>query len=220
MCKPRERSESASPDVEATSRMAGTARTKFAPQSRTVSAGLGYSDNGGDRRSITTCFGITRRRVRMVGTKIQFDRLEGTQKRGQATEAIIKAELVLRDIPVLIPEYDNEPYDFVIEVDDSFLKIQAKTGYQHGSGKIRFETASTRVRSDGYERDGYEGEIDFFAVFNPILEETYLVHVDEAATGKMEIRYEPPKNNQRKGVNWHEDFLIGSVLGGLTPSSV
>jgi len=154
----------------------------------------------------------------MVGINEQFERLEETQKRGQATEAIVKAEFVLRDFPVLIPEYDNEPYDFVVEVAGDFLKIQAKTAYEHGSGKVRFETVSTRVRSDGYDRDGYDGEIDFFAVFNPVLEETYLIHIDDAATGKMEIRYEPAKNNQRKGVNWHEDYLIKKVLKEVGPS--
>jgi len=89
----------------------------------------------------------------MVGLKEQYERLAETQKRGQATEAVIKAEFVLRDIPVLIPEYDNEPYDFVVELNDDFLKIQAKTAYKHGTGKVRFETVSTRVRSKGYERD-------------------------------------------------------------------
>ena len=154
----------------------------------------------------------------MVGIETGFERLEETQKRGQATEAIVKAEFLLHDIPVLVPEYDNESYDLVIEVGGEFLKIQAKTAYEHGSGKVRFETVSTRVRSDGYERDGYEGEIDYFAVFNPTRQETYLVHVTDAATGKMEIRYEPTKNNQRKGINWHEEYLIDAVLDEISAS--
>jgi hypothetical protein len=144
-----------------------------------------------------------------------FSELEETQKRGQATESILKMEFTVRDIPVLVPEFDNEPYDFVVELNGLFSRIQAKTAYQQSSGTVQFETLSTRVRSDGYERDGYEGDIDYFAVYNPVLDESYLVDIDEAATGKMEIRYEEPKNNKRRGINWHEDFLLQRRLDRL-----
>ncbi|WP_302081859.1 group I intron-associated PD-(D/E)XK endonuclease [Salinibaculum rarum] len=155
----------------------------------------------------------------MVENDPHFDKLEETQKRGQATEALLKSEFVLRDIPVLIPEYDNEPYDFVVEIADDFYKIQAKTAYDSPTeGTVMFETVSTRTRSDGYERSGYEGKIDFFAVHNPVLDEYYLVSIEDAATGKMEIRYIEPKNNQRKGINWHEDYLLDTVLANLHPS--
>lgn len=152
----------------------------------------------------------------MAETEQHFEELEETQKRGQATEALIKAEFIVRDIPVLIPEYDNEPYDLVIEVGDTFYKIQAKTAYPDANNEtVYFETVSTRARSDGYVRSGYEGRIDFFAVHNPELNEFYLVPVAEAADGKTQIRYVEPKNNQRKGINWHEDYLLDAVLDSL-----
>lgn len=118
-------------------------------------------------------------------------------------------------MPVLTPEYDNEPYDFVAEVNDQFYKIQAKTAYQHSEGTVRFETVSTRARSEGYERSGYEETIDFFAVYNPVLEEAYLIPIGDAASGKMEIRFRTPKNNQRAGINCHEDYLLDSQLEAL-----
>jgi len=145
----------------------------------------------------------------------QFEDLAETQKRGQATEAILKAAFVLRDIPLLIPAYDNEPYDFVVEIDSKFHKLQAKTAYRHSEGTVRFETVSTRARSDGYKRSGYEGTIDYFAVYNPALEEAYLIPIEDAASGKMEIRFQPPKNNQRVGINWHEDYLLDHQLEQL-----
>lgn len=144
-----------------------------------------------------------------------FDQLSETQKRGQATEAILKMEFTLRDIPVLVPEYDNEPYDFVIEFADSTYKIQAKTAYRHSDGTVRFETVSTRARSEGYERDGYEGLIDYFAVYNPVLDEIYLVGIDEASSGKMEIRFREPANNQQAGINWHTDFVLDHKLNEI-----
>lgn len=145
-----------------------------------------------------------------------FGDLDETQKRGQATEALLKAQFLIRDIPVLVPEYDNEPYDFAIECDSNFYKIQAKTAYDSPTdGTVMFETVSTRIRSDGYERTGYEDTIDFFAVYNPVLDEYYLIPIADAPDGKMEIRHVEPKNNQRKGINWHEDYLLDQMLPGL-----
>jgi hypothetical protein len=148
--------------------------------------------------------------------KEHFNSLNETQKRGQATEALLKTQFTVRDISILTPEYDNEPYDFAIEVDDSFYKIQAKTAYSGPrQGTVRFETVSTKARSDGYVRTSYEDLIDFFAVYNPHLSESYLISVEEAATGKMEIRFVEAKNNQQKGINWHEEFLLDRKLCSL-----
>lgn len=141
-----------------------------------------------------------------------FKSLDGPHKRGQVAEAIIKSELLLRDIPISIPEYDNEPYDFVVQISDSFYRIQAKTAHQNSEGTVRFETLRTVKQATGYRRRGYSDEIDLFAVYNPILDEIYLIPIEETAKGKMEIRYKKPLNNQQVGVNWHSDFLLDQQL--------
>ncbi|WP_244509586.1 hypothetical protein [Haloferax larsenii] len=53
-------------------------------------------------------------------------------------------------------------------------------------------------------------------MYSPTLERTYLVHIDDAASGKMQLRYEPPANNQRVGINWHEDYELDTVLETLS----
>ena len=143
----------------------------------------------------------------------RFASLEEPHKRGQAAEAIVTSEFVSRGIPVLTPTYDNEPYDIVVEVDGSFHRIQVKTAFEATtSGAVRFRTRSTRTKSSGYEREGYEGTVDFFAVYAPTCDETYLVPIGETGKTQMTIRYEPPKNGDIEDTNWHEDFLIDEVL--------
>lgn len=144
----------------------------------------------------------------------RFERLRQTHTRGQATEAILKVEFVLRDITVLVPEYDTEPYDLVVGV-DGFQRVQCKTAYRNKEGTVQFETLRTRPRSDGYERDGYDGEIDYFAVYNPVCDECYLIPIESAAAGKMEIRFQQPANNQQTGINWHEDYLLDVVIDAI-----
>ncbi|SMO39528.1 group I intron-associated PD-(D/E)XK endonuclease [Halorubrum cibi] len=125
----------------------------------------------------------------------QYDRLGEPQKRGQATEAIVKAELIARDVSVLTPAYDNEPYDLAIEIDGAFYRVQAKTAFEATTdGAVRFRTRSVRTKGSGYEREGYDGKIDYFAVYAPTREETYLVPIEEAGETQMTIRYRPAGN--------------------------
>ena len=146
----------------------------------------------------------------------QFASLEEPQKRGQAAEAIVKSELVSRGISVLVPAYDNEPYDVVIEVEGDFHRIQIKTAFEATTdGAVRFRTRSTRTKSSGYEREGYQGSIDFFAVYAPICDESYLIPIEDAGDTQMTIRYERSKNNNSKNINWHEEYHLDETLASL-----
>ncbi|EMA62392.1 group I intron-associated PD-(D/E)XK endonuclease [Halorubrum kocurii] len=146
----------------------------------------------------------------------QFASLEEPQKRGQAAEAIVKSELVSYGVSVLLPAYDNEPYDIVIELGDDFHRIQIKTAFEATTdGAVRFRTRSTRTKSSGYEREGYEGSVDFFAVYAPMCDETYLIPIEDAGNTQMTIRYEQSKNNNVKNINWHEDYRFDEVLPSL-----
>ena len=146
----------------------------------------------------------------------RFASLSEPHKRGQAAEAIVKSEFVSRGIPVLIPAYDNEPYDLVVEVEGSFHRVQVKTAFEATtSGAVRFRTRSTRTKSSGYDREGYEGAVDFFAVYAPACDETYLVPIEETGKTQMSIRYERAKNGNVQNTNWHEEYLIDEVLVSL-----
>jgi hypothetical protein len=142
----------------------------------------------------------------------KFTQLDQTQKRGQAAEAVLKTEFQLRGIPTLVPEYDNQPYDFVVEVENELYKIQAQTAYAgQNEGTIRFETRKTRVKSTGYEREGYQNQIDFFAIFDPITENCYLVDVSQANNNTMTLRHSDAKKVSDRN-NWTDDYTFNSVL--------
>ena len=151
----------------------------------------------------------------------QFGSLEEPQKRGQAAEAIVKSKFVSYGISVLVPAYDNEPYDIVIEIDNKFYRIQIKTAFEATThGAVRFRTRSTRTKSSGYEREGYEGSIDFFAVYAPACDEAYLIPIEEVGKTQMTLRYTPSKNNNIKNINWHEDYLFDKILSPLSSDPI
>lgn len=151
----------------------------------------------------------------MTKRRNRFAELDEPQKRGQASESTPKAEFLARGIPVLSPEYDNERYDFVADVGGQFLRIQAKTAYRGtNEGAVRFQTHSTRVKSDGDERETYDN-LEYFAVYDPFNDEAYPIPVKEAGSDTMAIRVEPAANGNTRNVNWHEDYqLEGVALGG------
>lgn len=90
----------------------------------------------------------------MVDRSQSFQQLDEPQKRGQASEAVIKPGFTLRDIPVLVPEYDTEPCHIVVEISDRMCDIQYKTAYEDDR-TVQFETVSTRTKCSGYDRSGY-----------------------------------------------------------------
>jgi len=104
---------------------------------------------------------------------------------------------------------DNEAYDFVVEMDGEFFRFQAKTAYESkNEGTFRFETRSTRVKNQGYEREGYDGKIDYFAVYHPETDGIYVVPIHEVPENQMAIRYEEAPPGYESGVNWYEDYLL------------
>jgi len=111
---------------------------------------------------------------------------------------------------------DNDPYDLVARIDGEFYRLQVKTAYDgKNDGAVEFRTRSVRTKSEGYERAGYDGKIDYFAVLNVRTEDVYLVPIEDAGAAATTIRYEPAANNNRTNINWHEEYRIDTVLSRL-----
>ncbi|SDK44911.1 group I intron-associated PD-(D/E)XK endonuclease [Natronorubrum texcoconense] len=151
----------------------------------------------------------------MLDRSTRYENLEEPQKRGQATEAIVRAAFAVCDVPVLVPAADDEPYDLVVEVGGRFHRIQCKTAYRKTAGTVAFETVCTRQRRERYDRRGADGRAEYFAVYDPINDNRYLIPVSDAASGTMEIRFRAPKNGQRDGLNWAEEYLFDERLEDL-----
>ncbi|QPV64588.1 hypothetical protein I7X12_08240 [Halosimplex litoreum] len=125
---------------------------------------------------------------------------------GQKSEAAVLHELVQRNLTVLEPFGDNERYDFVVEIDDSFQRFQVNTGRLE-NGRVQFETRSSGTLTRKVKKEGYEGDADYFAVYSPDLEETYVVSVAEAPETTMGLRVEETEKSS-PNINWAEDYHI------------
>lgn len=137
--------------------------------------------------------------------------MDNVKQRGETTEAIVLAELMKRGIPVLRPFGENHRYDFVLDLADEFIRLQCKTG-RYRDGTVRFTTISTRPRGTGYSKEGYHGDVDYFVVYVPELEQAYLIPIDDVSKNEMYLRVEPPANNQTAGINWASEFELEDQL--------
>ena len=111
---------------------------------------------------------------------------------------------------ILIPYGDNERYDFIVDIDGKFYRIQCKTSRSRTEGTFFFECNSSNTVSGKCVHYYYTpDEIDYFATtFDG---KTYLVPVEEGKS-QIRLRLAPAANNQKSCIHWAEDYEIEKVI--------
>jgi len=72
---------------------------------------------------------------------------------------------------------------------------------QFSAVSIQSNTRRTLVRN-------YAGQVDLFVVYCPDNGKVYVIPAEEIPTSGMYLRVDPPRNRQRKGVRWAEDYEL------------
>lgn len=78
---------------------------------------------------------------------------------------------------VLLPFGDRNRYDCVVEENGKFERIQVKTGRRNGRS-LQFNSYSVTSENGQVKHVHYKGQIDKFAVYDPVDGKIYLVPVD------------------------------------------
>ena len=122
----------------------------------------------------------------------------GERSEGQIVAAFLRAGKV-----VLCPLGDNQRYDLVLDEGGKFVRVQCKTG-RIEKGAIVFNTRSTNWYT--HEGRDYRGQADLFAVYVPALDKVYTIPVDDVGVTACNLRLNPPRNGQMRGVRLAENF--------------
>jgi PD-(D/E)XK endonuclease len=101
--------------------------------------------------------------------------LVSTIVRGNAAEAAVLHALTRAGLPVLIPFGDGSAYDLAVDVGETMIKVQVKSGRVRGEC-IEFNTTST---DHGHGQLAYHGRADVFGVHADQLDRVYIVAVHE-----------------------------------------
>lgn len=131
---------------------------------------------------------------------------------GNITEVELMLAFLKLGYNVLTPYGDCERYDFVVDVNGKFYKIQSKTASTEDDGaSFRISTSSCHRKDGSIVHHTYsKGEVDYFGtVFNGIC---YLIPIEDCQGRDKRFRLLPTKNNQVRGITWAKDYLLKEVI--------
>lgn len=112
---------------------------------------------------------------------------------------------------VLTPYGDCERYDFVVDVNGNFIRVQSKTSHSDDDGASFTFSGRSSNRKDGkiVHHHYTKEEIDYFVTtFDG---KTYLIPVEECGADKR-LRILPAKNGQVRGITWAKDYELEEVV--------
>lgn len=110
---------------------------------------------------------------------------------------------------VLTPFGYSHRYDFVLDLNGRFYRIQCKTGRVR-NGAVAFNSCS--MNNVTREKRDYRGQIEFFAVLEPESGKVYLVPPDQIGKREGYLRFEYPSTGQMSRITIADDFEIEKVL--------
>ncbi len=139
-----------------------------------------------------------------------------TKSSGEYSEIVIAERLLRAGYNVLTPSGDSLRYDLVIEdADGKFWRVQCKTAWLETRGSdevVKFATASNHYHYRGgkydHARRGYQGQVEYFAVYSPDLDKVYLIPIDHAGASDMSLRLTTPKGRNQHGIKMAEDYEL------------
>jgi PD-(D/E)XK endonuclease len=138
-----------------------------------------------------------------------------TDQKGAIAEVCITAAALKLGIDVYRPVAEGGRYDLIFDLGSKLLRVQCKWASRRRD-VIVINCETSRRCADGYLRRRYSAaEIDALAAYDAKLDRCFLVPV-AIIEGRPSItlRLDPCRNNQRRGVNWADDFDFAARLGG------
>ena len=134
-----------------------------------------------------------------------------SKQKGNITELECMLAFIKLGYNVLTPYGDCERYDFVVDVNGKFIRVQVKTSRTYNDGASFSFSGRSCNRKDGQIIHHYytNEEIDYFAtIFDG---KCYLIPVEECGADKK-LRTLPAKNGQVRGITWAKDYELEEVV--------
>jgi hypothetical protein len=141
--------------------------------------------------------------------------LVNTIARGNAAEAAVLQALVEAGVGVLIPFGSGLSFDLgAVMPGGAILRVQVKCGRVR-KGCVEFKASST---DHGRGQLHYRGRADVIGVHVASLSRIFMVPVDDCPVYMGVLRLDAPRNNQRRGVRFAEDYALERWLESHVPA--
>lgn len=157
------------------------------------------------------CSSVGRASGRLPDLTFLYETIMNSKYKGNVTEFESMLAFMKLGYNVLTPYGDCERYDFVVDINGKFIRIQAKTSRTEDDGASFSFSCRSCNRKDGkvIHHQYTNEEIDYFVtVFNG---KCYLIPVEECG-GDKRLRILPTKNGQVRGITWAKDYELEEVV--------
>jgi hypothetical protein len=136
-----------------------------------------------------------------------------TNQKGALAETKNAAAAMELGIDVYRPVGDGGRYDLIFDFGGLLARVQCKWALRRGAVVIVACYSARRTR-DGLVRRLYGlDEIDAYAAYCAELDRCYYLWMTEFADrSQIQLRLEPPINNQRALINWAKDYEFAATL--------
>jgi PD-(D/E)XK nuclease superfamily protein len=137
-----------------------------------------------------------------------------TNQKGAIAETAIAHAATKLGIEVYQPVAEGGRYDMIFVTDNEMLRVHCKWATRRGDVLI-VPCVSSRRSRDGFVRRRYTAaEIDAIAAYSIDLDCCYFVPI-ERVEGRpaIALRLAPARNNQRRRINWAEEYALVARLG-------
>jgi hypothetical protein len=137
-----------------------------------------------------------------------------TDQKGAIAEACIAAAALKLGIEVYRPVSEGGRYDMIFDLGAELLRVQCKWVARR-NGVLTVFCISSRRTAEGFRRRTYSAhEVDAIAAYCLELDRCFLIPISLVASRpSIALRIEPSRNNQRRGINWADDFDLAATLG-------
>jgi PD-(D/E)XK endonuclease len=139
-----------------------------------------------------------------------------TDQKGAIAELAIAHRAAALGIGVFKPLTDGERYDLIFDLRPRILRVQCKWAALQGDVLIVRCRSCRRTREGLLQRAYTPEEVDAIAAYCLDLDRCYFVP-HERLNGRinLQLRLTPARNNQSRGINWADDYLLDARLTAL-----
>ena len=136
-----------------------------------------------------------------------------TDQKGAIAEGCIAASALKLGIDVYRPLAEGGRYDMIFDLDSKLWRVQCKWAASVGQVLVVRCYTFRRTRT-GWKKTTYSrSEVDVVAAYSMDLDRSFLIPiemVEERPT--IQLRIAPTLNNQKRRINWADDFDFAATL--------
>jgi hypothetical protein len=136
-----------------------------------------------------------------------------TDQKGAIAEACVTAVAVKLGVDVYKPVAEGGRYDLILDLGCKLLRVQCKWAARR-KGALVVSCQSSRRTADGFIRRYYTpDEVDAIAAYSLEFDRCFLIPIARVANRPaIALRIEPCRNNQRRRINWADDYDFAATL--------